>query len=117
MAGAVAAFGAWTAGVYLVGAEAGRDDAEAAEIPALMAAISQASEKAGKLQQAIDDLHAQAGAVTAGIARVDTAADEAQQKLAAAGVMAECSAFSERDVRLLHAQTDRLETEAGLADR
>lgn len=115
MAGAVAAFGAWSATVYFVGAEAGRDDAEAAQVPGLVATLAEADKKAGELQTTLGRLGRIGSAVTANIAKVNTAADEANKRLADAGVMASCPRFSERDVRLLNAEIDRLEAAAGVA--
>jgi hypothetical protein len=117
IAGAVAAFGAWTATVYLAGAQAGRDDVTAAQAPALLATLDQAAKDAGALQKALGDLSAQAGAVQTAVAAVTIAADEAEKRLADAGVMAASPPFTERDIRLLNAEIDRLEAAAGLSGR
>lgn len=114
MVGAVAGFAAWTAAIYLIGAEAGRDDAEAGQVPGLIDTIEQGNKGAKALQRTIDALAGIASAVQAKAAAVNTAVDDANARLAQAGVMAECPAFDDRDVRLLNAQIDRIEAAAGV---
>lgn len=117
MVGAVAGFAAWTATAYLVGAEAGRDDVTADKVPGLLHTIDQADDRAKALQNTIDRLAGIASAVQAKASAVNTAVDEANKRLADAGVMAECPAFDDGDVRVLNDEIDRVERAAGVAER
>lgn len=113
IAGAVALLTA----TYFKGSHDGRTSATAAQVPGLIQTIEDADTKAGELQRTLGDLQGIGSAVTTSIEAVNTAADEANRRLADAGVMADCPVFTERDVRLWNAEIDRIEATAGVSVR
>lgn len=115
--GAVALVLALMGGAYWLGFEAGQDDIKAEKVPALLDTLDRADKQAGKLQTTLDALGEQGSAVQANIKAANVAADEAAKRLADAGVMADCGPFTERDVRVLNREIDRLQSGAGVAGR
>ncbi len=103
------------AGAYWAGLDHGTAKGEAAKVPGLVETIQAGDRGAVALQDTIDFLDSAGSAVRAAVEAAITEADEADRRLADAGVMDDCPPFSERDVRLLNDAIDRIEAAAGVA--